>query len=91
MVAELNTSKLGNQDYWENVYKNEVENYKTTGEEGEVWFGEEPVMKMVQWVEDTMPLECSILDIGCGNGHLLFELVNGINQGRTGLSKPARC
>lgn len=41
----------------------------------DIRFGEESVQKMVQWVCDhvTDP-QSSIVDLGCGNGHLLLEL-----------------
>jgi SAM-dependent methyltransferase len=40
-------------------------------------FGEESAMKMVDWVEEhyeDVKETCSVLDLGCGNGHLLLDL-----------------
>ncbi|KAF8969749.1 hypothetical protein BGZ46_010644, partial [Entomortierella lignicola] len=62
---------------WDKVYNREVDNYKDHGDIGEIWFGEDSAMKMVDWVEehyeDTKE-SCSVLDLGCGNGHLLLDL-----------------
>ncbi|KAJ2111293.1 Protein-lysine N-methyltransferase efm4 [Coemansia sp. RSA 2337] len=68
-------SKLGRKDHWDSVYDREINTFRETGDIGEVWFGEDTAAKMVTWVcnniEDT---EARILDVGCGNGHLLLEL-----------------
>lgn len=40
-------------------------------------FGEDSAVKMVDWVEEHYEEEketCAILDLGCGNGHLLLDL-----------------
>lgn len=40
-------------------------------------FGEDSAVKMVDWVEEHYGDEketCAILDLGCGNGHLLLDL-----------------
>ncbi len=49
---------------------------------GEVWFGEDAVDKMVDWTEkhylpiakDLESESSFIMDLGCGNGHLLLKL-----------------
>ncbi|KAJ2811821.1 Protein-lysine N-methyltransferase efm4, partial [Coemansia sp. 'formosensis'] len=68
-------SKLGRKDHWDSVYDREINTFKETGDIGEVWFGEDTAAKMATWVcnniEDN---EARILDVGCGNGHLLLEL-----------------
>ncbi|KAF9198393.1 hypothetical protein BGZ49_000793 [Haplosporangium sp. Z 27] len=74
---DFGPSRLGTKDYWDKVYNREVDNYKDHGDIGEIWFGEDSAMKMVDWVEehyeDTKE-SCSVLDLGCGNGHLLLDL-----------------
>jgi len=42
-----------------------------------VWFGEGSAHRMVQWVRRHYEnqLEVAMIDLGCGNGHLVFELV----------------
>ncbi|KAG0294137.1 hypothetical protein BGZ98_001882 [Dissophora globulifera] len=74
---DFGPSKLGTKDYWDKVYDREVNNYKDHGDIGEIWFGEDSAMKMVDWVEehyDSDKETCSVLDLGCGNGHLLLDL-----------------
>ncbi|KAJ1890231.1 Protein-lysine N-methyltransferase efm4 [Kickxella alabastrina] len=68
-------SKLGSKDHWDNVYGREINNFKDNGDIGEVWFGEAAATKMVSWVCANIEDEdARILDVGCGNGHLLLEL-----------------
>lgn len=77
MSADLQPSKLGNKEHWDDVYKTELENFDETGDEGEIWFGEESVAKMVDWTVENVPSSrgASILEIGSGNGTLLFALL----------------
>ncbi|EIM20569.1 S-adenosyl-L-methionine-dependent methyltransferase [Wallemia mellicola CBS 633.66] len=84
-VEDLPSSKLGTKEHWDEVYEREVENFEEIGEEGEVWFGEDSVEKMIDWALDNVPSEESgptVLDMGTGNGHLLFELVSNGYQGK---------
>lgn len=74
VTNELNESKLGTKEYWDAIYEREVENFKDIGEEGEVWFGEDSVEKMIDWTLDHIDKNASIIDVGMGNGHLCFEL-----------------
>ena len=69
----LNDSELGTKDYWENIYKLEVKNLKEMGDEGEVWFGEDAMYRMIKYLDkmverDLVEQECSIIDLGTGNG-----------------------
>ncbi|CAG8727899.1 18380_t:CDS:2, partial [Acaulospora morrowiae] len=51
------------------------ENFEAHGDIGEIWFGEDSVEKIVDWVLTNAPAKSApILDIGCGNGHVLLEL-----------------
>lgn len=70
----------------DSVYEREVSNFQEFGEEGEVWFGEDAVERMVDYLSEVLPLTSPddsastpapprILDVGTGNGHLLFALV----------------
>ncbi|ETS63092.1 hypothetical protein PaG_02869 [Moesziomyces aphidis] len=84
----LPESKLGTKQHWDEVYAREVSVFNEIGEEGEVWFGEDAVMRMIRFLEtyytDTVAGEFSseeegkapaVLDLGTGNGHLLFEML----------------
>ncbi|KAJ1853906.1 Protein-lysine N-methyltransferase efm4 [Coemansia sp. RSA 1822] len=69
-------SRLGRKDHWDTVYDRELRNYETTGDIGEIWFGSSAATKMVSWVARTTQPTARILDVGCGNGHLLLELAS---------------
>ncbi|KAG1319037.1 hypothetical protein G6F62_012044 [Rhizopus arrhizus] len=76
-VQDFEASKLGTKSYWDTVYDRENENFQEIGDIGEVWFGEESVERMVEWItENVTDPESTIVDLGCGNGHLLLELAN---------------
>lgn len=60
---------------WDTVYDRENDNFQEIGDIGEIWFGEESVEKMVEWVtENITDPNHKMIDLGCGNGHLLLEL-----------------
>ncbi|KAJ2836872.1 Protein-lysine N-methyltransferase efm4 [Coemansia erecta] len=69
-------SRLGRKDHWDSVYDRELHNYETTGDIGEIWFGSSAATKMVSWVVRTTQPSARILDVGCGNGHLLLDLAS---------------
>ncbi|CDS00658.1 related to SEE1-probable lysine methyltransferase [Sporisorium scitamineum] len=83
----LPESKLGTKQHWDDVYAREVTNFNELGEEGEVWFGQDAVMRMVRFLESyytdlgtftsSSPTSSpTVLDLGTGNGHLLFEMLD---------------
>ncbi|CAO1635135.1 unnamed protein product [Sympodiomycopsis kandeliae] len=82
MTAEedsLPSSRLGTQEYWDTVYEREVRNFSNDGDRGEIWFGQESAQIMLEYLYDhygTSDQEPLILDVGSGNGHLLFRLCN---------------
>ncbi|CAG8533778.1 25972_t:CDS:2 [Dentiscutata erythropus] len=69
-------SELRTKEYWESRYDQENKNFKDIGDIGEIWFGEDSVEKMVNWALSKATTSSTILDIGCGNGHLLLELAS---------------
>jgi len=75
-TTEFEPSRLGSRAHWDEVYQREVANFDETGDEGEIWFGEDSVEKMVNWALEHVPPSAHprILDIGSGNGTLLFAL-----------------
>ncbi|KAL4064439.1 S-adenosyl-L-methionine-dependent methyltransferase [Scleroderma yunnanense] len=76
-TAELQPSKLGTKEHWDNVYQEEIQNFQDFGDEGEIWFGEDSIEKMVNWALENVPpkSDLSVLEVGSGNGTLLFALV----------------
>ncbi|THH33207.1 hypothetical protein EUX98_g959 [Antrodiella citrinella] len=76
MSDELPSSKLGTKRHWDDVYSTELTNFEEIGDEGEIWFGEDSIEKMVDWIVENVPssLNPSILEVGSGNGSLLFAL-----------------
>ncbi|TCD69364.1 hypothetical protein EIP91_007920 [Steccherinum ochraceum] len=74
---DLPSSKLGTKQHWDDVYSTELTNFEEIGDEGEIWFGEDSVEKMVDWTVDNVAASAnpSILEVGSGNGSLLFALL----------------
>ncbi|KAE9391384.1 S-adenosyl-L-methionine-dependent methyltransferase [Gymnopus androsaceus JB14] len=81
MSTEFEASKLGTKDHWDTVYAKELAVFEECGDEGEIWFGEESIDKMVQWAAEHVPSSDNpiILEIGSGNGTLLFSLIEEEN------------
>ena len=59
---------------WDDAYELELKNFSSHGDEGEVWFGEDALFRVLRWLDKkfqpedgTDPLP-SVLDLGCGNG-----------------------
>ncbi|KAG0335061.1 hypothetical protein BG004_000157 [Podila humilis] len=76
-LPDFAPSALGTKGYWDKIYNRDNINYKDHGDIGEIWFGEASAVKMVDWVEEHYEDEketCAVLDLGCGNGHLLLDL-----------------
>ncbi|KZV73020.1 S-adenosyl-L-methionine-dependent methyltransferase [Peniophora sp. CONT] len=76
--SDFEPSRLGTKEHWDSVYAREVDNFEETGDEGEVWFGEDAVEKMVDWAQENVPpsSEPYILEVGAGNATLLLALVD---------------
>ncbi|KAJ3082865.1 Methyltransferase-like protein 10 [Rhizoclosmatium hyalinum] len=71
----FSTSKLGTKKHWDECYEREITNFEEIGDIGEIWFGEDSVVKMMDWCEEHQPdLDVKTIDLGCGNGHILFEM-----------------
>ncbi|KAK7033225.1 protein-lysine N-methyltransferase EFM4 [Favolaschia claudopus] len=75
---DLQPSKLGTKEHWDNIYHTELANFQENGDEGEIWFGVQSVDKMVKWALEHVPSSSnpSVLEIGSGNGSLLFALAD---------------
>ncbi|XP_075729071.1 EEF1A lysine methyltransferase 2 isoform X2 [Rhipicephalus microplus] len=72
--SELNPSELGTKTYWEEAYQDELSNFTNHGDVGEVWFGSKNEHRVTTWMLQHAEKASHILDIGCGNGHLLIHL-----------------
>jgi len=74
-TEELNPSALGSKKYWDKSYNVELENFNAHGDVGEIWFGEDIMLKMISCVNKYAEgKESRIVDLGCGNGMTLLEL-----------------
>lgn len=81
--AHLEPSKLGTKEYWDALYNRELTNHADNpSDEGTVWFDDSDAEnKIASYLDDHAESEFSldrstakILDLGCGNGSLLFAL-----------------
>lgn len=63
---------------WDALYSMEVKNFKDHGDIGEIWFGEESEDALVKWLNENIEhfTHKKVLDVGCGNGHLLLQLLS---------------
>ncbi|XBW37544.1 hypothetical protein QEN19_003124 [Hanseniaspora menglaensis] len=89
-TSKLNTSKLGTKKYWDDFYDREIGNFKQdTSDLGERWFDDSDAeYKMIEFLmneaeepESEVVFKndqgiSNFIDLGTGNGHFLFELVN---------------
>ncbi|CCC67915.1 hypothetical protein NCAS_0A13570 [Naumovozyma castellii] len=80
-TTKLNVSKLGTKQYWDDFYSLERQNFKENSEDtGECWFNDNDAeQKMIDFLDENIgsyriAADASMLDLGTGNGHLLFEL-----------------
>lgn len=81
-TKELNKSKLGTKQYWDDFYSLERSNFeKNPNDTGECWFDDNDAeYKMVEFLKEydgeylIDEAKSSVIDLGTGNGHLLFEL-----------------
>ncbi|WFD32810.1 hypothetical protein MSPP1_003861 [Malassezia sp. CBS 17886] len=99
-VADLPQSRLGTKEYWDEVYEyvplgETVKTFKEIGDEGEVWFGEDSVDRMVVYISDLLanaPTSAPpyIIDLGTGNGYFLFALLDVQDEMGPGAVEPER-
>lgn len=67
-VEELDGSELGTKDYWDESYDNEIKNYKSHGDVGEVWFDEDSQFRVIGWMQkNDIPEESRVIDLGKAN------------------------
>lgn len=80
-TTRLNISKLGTKTYWDDFYALERANFNQNPDDtGECWFDDNDAeRRMVDFLldnvgEQLIDMKSSMIDLGTGNGHLLFEL-----------------
>ncbi|KAK6464013.1 methyltransferase domain-containing protein [Scheffersomyces coipomensis] len=86
----LNSSKLGTKEYWNQFYQLEKNNFESNDEDtGECWFDDSDAeAKMISFIiekltDQEFPFQksdISFLDLGTGNGHLLFQLNEDLQE-----------
>lgn len=89
-MTDLNPSKLGTKEYWDDFYKLEHENFShDSNDTGECWFSdsgaEEKMVQFMQMLDDEGELDVdntTVLDLGTGNGRLLFSLKEDFGGGK---------
>ncbi|XP_003742756.1 EEF1A lysine methyltransferase 2 [Galendromus occidentalis] len=97
-IEELTSSELGTAEYWKSAYQKELRNFEDHGDAGEVWFGEQIERRIVKYLARHCDKKAAVVDIGCGNGHLLvtladdegFENLTGIDYVEEALSLARR-
>ncbi|OBT77976.1 hypothetical protein VF21_04321 [Pseudogymnoascus sp. 05NY08] len=78
--APLEASELGTKEYWDALYTRESTNHAADPtDEGTIWFDDSSAEdKLVTLLRSSTlgidPSTTSFLDLGTGNGHLLFRL-----------------
>ncbi|KAK3368111.1 S-adenosyl-L-methionine-dependent methyltransferase [Podospora didyma] len=82
--THLAPSKLGTKQYWDDIYTTELTNHAANPEdEGTVWFDDSDAeAKILSFLDETAERgdygidrrKAAVLDLGCGNGSLLFAL-----------------
>ncbi|KAK6203182.1 methyltransferase domain-containing protein [Scheffersomyces amazonensis] len=93
----LNSSKLGTKEYWNQFYQVEKKNFETNEDDtGECWFDDSDAeSKMISFIIDKLndqefPFhdeQIKFLDLGTGNGHLLFQLNEDLEEEYDGSEK----
>ncbi|XP_068228406.1 EEF1A lysine methyltransferase 2 [Palaemon carinicauda] len=74
--GELPSSELGTKEYWDSTYERELTNFESNGDVGDIWFGEESMERVLEWMleAESVTENSSVLDVGCGNGVILIHL-----------------
>ncbi|KAA8904448.1 hypothetical protein TRICI_005498 [Trichomonascus ciferrii] len=88
-MTDLNPSKLGTKEYWDRFYDLEKRNFKENSDDtGECWFSdsgaEERMVEFLVTRSDEGVIDeqsASVIDLGTGNGRLLFSLREGGYEG----------
>lgn len=64
-IEELEGSELGTKEYWDHSYNTEIQNYKSHGDVGDVWFDEDSQIRVINWMlENGIAVDSKIIDLG---------------------------
>lgn len=80
--AELVTSMLGFQSYWDTMYADELANFREHGHSGEIWFGADVMETVASWTKSL----CMGISVGLMPNHLDDVKSEPIDQGDKHLS-----
>lgn len=68
-------SNFGKKSHWDELYEQEIEQFKNNPELiGYIWFGENVQQKIINYIKQRFQNEEKIIDIGCGNAAFLLSL-----------------
>ncbi|EPS35675.1 hypothetical protein H072_10933 [Dactylellina haptotyla CBS 200.50] len=78
--AHLNPSALGTKAHWDSLYALELTNHSANPDDvGTIWFSDSDCeSRIYQYLTSdslSLPSTSTFLDVGTGNGHLLFSLL----------------
>ena len=76
MESEQFDSRLAKREYWDQNFEKELQNFESFGDDGEVWFGADVQKRTINYILEKLPVDTDpyVLDVGTGNGALLFKL-----------------
>ncbi len=62
---ELGGSELGTKEFWQESYSNEINNYKSHGDVGDIWFDEDSQFRVITWmIKNDINPQSKIIDLG---------------------------
>lgn len=63
--AELDPSELGTHEYWQESYTKELINFDEHGDTGDVWFGEDSAIRVINWIcRCGVEKDAAVIDLG---------------------------
>ncbi|CAI2378187.1 unnamed protein product [Moneuplotes crassus] len=72
-MEERTESTLTKKETWDSTFDHEILNFEDTGDEGEVWFGEDVQQKAIDYIQDNFSAkDMHVLDVGTGNAAFLI-------------------